>query len=172
MTPEPVAQPLVGFRRWGARRGGLYSGIFVAGRFVPTPALAMIAPRAIPMPWPADHDRNARCFALAGHDAPHASCGCGYSAYYALPDPPDLPAPEAVWGAVVAWGRVVECERGFRAEFARPLALLELRNPIDRREAGQRLERAADRYAIPLLPADELVAYAAWHGQLVVGSSE
>jgi hypothetical protein len=104
VTPEPVAQPIVGFRHWAARRGGLYSGIFVAGRFVPNPALAMIAPRAIPVPWPTDHDRNARCFALGGHDAPHANCGCGYSAYYALPDEPDLPAPEAVWGAIVAGG--------------------------------------------------------------------
>jgi hypothetical protein len=167
VTPEPLALPLVGFRRWGCRKGGLYSGIFVAGRFVPNPALAMIAPRAIPVPWPADHDRNAKCFALGGHDAPHASCGCGYSAYYALPDEPDLPAPEASWGAVIAWGRVVECERGFRAEFARPLALLDRRSPLDRREGGQRLVRAADHYGIPLLEADELVAYAAWHGELV-----
>jgi hypothetical protein len=167
VTPEPAAQPLVGFRRWGCRRGGLYSGIFVAGRFVPNPALALVAPRAIPVPWPTDHDRRAKCFALRGHDAPHTACGCGYSAYYALPAEPDLPAPEASWGAVVAWGRVVECERGFRAEFARPLALLDRRSPLDRAEGGQRLARAADAYGIPLLAADELVAYAAWHGQLV-----
>jgi hypothetical protein len=167
VTPDPLAQPIVGFRHWGARKGGLYSGIFVAGRFVPNPALAMIAPRAIPMPWPTDHDRNAKCFALGGHDAPHASCSCGYSAYYALPDEPALPAPEAAWGAVVAWGRVVECERGFRAEFARPLALLDRGSPLDRREGGQRLARAAERYGIPLLDAGELVAYAAWHGELV-----
>jgi hypothetical protein len=165
--PEPAAQPIVGFRRWGARRGGLYSGIFVAGRFVYNPALAMVAPRAIPVPWPVDHDRNAKCFALAGHDAPQANCGCGFSAYYRLPDEPDLPAPEAVWGAIVAWGRVVECELGFRAEFARPVAMLDRLSPLDRREGGQRLVRVAEHYTIPLLPADELVAYAGWHGQLV-----
>jgi hypothetical protein len=166
VSAEPIAQPLVGFRRWGARRGGLFSGIFVAGRFVPNPALAMIAPRALPSPWPTDHDRRAKCFALAGHDAPHRSCGCGFSAYYALPDEPDLPAPEAVWGAVVAWGRVVECERGFRAEYARPVALLEPSSQRDRGEGGRRLERAAESYRIPLLGRDELVAYAGWHGEL------
>lgn len=166
MSPEPVAQPIVGFRRWGARRAGLYSGIFVAGRFVPNPALSMIAPRAMPSPWPIDFDRNAKCFALGGHDAPHALCGCGYSAFYTLPDDPDLPAPEAVWGAVVAWGRVVECERGFRAEYARPLALLDRGSSTDRGEGGRRRERAAENYAIPLLSRDELIAYAAWHGEL------
>jgi hypothetical protein len=127
----------------------------------------MIAPRAVPSPWPTDHDRHAKCFALGGHAAPHRSCGCGYSAYYELPSEPDLPAPEATWGAIVAWGRVVECERGFRAEFARPLALLDRGHPRDRGEGGQRLERAAAAYRIPLLAPEELVAYAAWHGELV-----
>ncbi len=166
MSAEPIAVPIVGFRRWGCRRGALYSGIFVAGRFVPNPALAMIAPRAVPSPWPTDGDRHAKCFALGGHPAPERGCTCGYSAYYALPAEPDLPAPEAAWGAVVAWGRVVECERGFRAEFARPIALLAAGHPADRGEGGRRLERAAERYGIPLLPGDELVAYAGWHGEL------
>ena len=166
MTVEPVAQPLVGFRRWGARRGGLYSGIFVAGRFIPNPALGMISPRVAQHPWPTDHDRAAKCFALRGHDAPHRDCNCGYSAYYALPADPPLPAPEAVWGAVVCWGRIVECESGFRAEYARPIALLEQRHPDDIRERGRRRENAAEAYAIPLLGRDELVAYAAWHGEV------
>src|SRR5215203_7142844 len=113
---EPVAEPLVGFRRWGAKRGGLYSGIFVAGKFVPNPALGMVAPRAAQMPWPTDFDRFAKCFALRGHDAPHRDCNCGWAAYYALDDEPELPAIECVWGAVVAWGKIVECETGFRAE--------------------------------------------------------
>ena len=167
MNAEPVAEPLVGFRRWGCRRGGLYSGIFVAGRFVPNPALGMVAPRAPQRPWPTDHDRVAKCFALRGHDAPHRDCRCGFSAYYALTAEPELPAPEAVWGAIVAWGRIVECETGFRAQHARPLALLDLANPDDLAERGRRREVAAERYGIPLLPHDELLAYAAWHGDLV-----
>jgi hypothetical protein len=167
VTPEPVAQPLVGFRRWGCRRGGLYSGIFVAGRFLDNPALRMIAPRTRPMPWPTGEDRVAKCFRLAGHEAPHRDCTCGFSAYYALPAEPELPAPEAVWGAIVAWGRIVECETGFRAQHARPIALLDVHNPDDRRERGLRRAVAADAYGIPLLARDELVAYAAWHGEVV-----
>ncbi len=166
MSAEPVAQPLVGFRRWGARRGALYSGIFVAGRFLPNPALGLVAPRVRPVPWPLDEDRVAKCFALRGHDAPHRDCNCGFAAYYELPAEPDVPAPEAVWGAIAAWGRVVECEHGFRAQFARPLALLEQRNLDDVYEQGRRLDNAADAYEIPLLERDALIAYAGWHGEL------
>lgn len=164
MNAEPVAEPLVGFRQWGARAGGLYSGIFVAGRFVPNPALALVAPRAAPSAWPTDEARAARCFAIKGHEAPHRDCRCGYAAYYALPDDPELPARQAVWGAVVAWGRIVECEHGFRAQYARPVALLDCDNPHD--PTGRRRARAAESYSVPLLPRDELIAYAAWHGEL------
>jgi len=166
MSPEPVAQPLVGFRRWGCKRGGLYSGIFVSGRFVPNPALGMVAPRTAQRPWPSDHDRAAKCFALRGHEAPHRDCNCGWAAYYSLPDEPELPAPECVWGAVVAWGTIVECETGFRARCARPLALLDRKHPDDIREHGRRAAIAAEAYAIPLLEQDELIAYAGWHGEL------
>jgi len=166
VSAEPVAEPLVGFRRWGCRRGGLYSGIFVAGHFVPNPALGMVAPRVRQMPWPADHDRVAKCFALRGHEAPHRACNCGWSAYYALAAAPELAAPECVWGAVVAWGLIVECENGFRAQFARPLALLDSRHPEDFREQGRRAAIAARAYSIPLLERDELLAYAGWHGEL------
>lgn len=166
MSAEPLAEPLVGFRRWGCRRGGLYSGIFVAGRFVPNPALGMVAPRVGQSPWPADHDRVAKCFALRGHEAPHRDCKCGWSAYYSLAAEPELPAPECVWGAVVAWGLTVECEFGFRAQLARPLALLDRRHPEDLREKGRRAEVAAAAYGIPLLGREQLIAYARWHGEL------
>ena len=161
-----MAEPLVGFRRWGAIRGGLYSGIFVAGRFVPNPALGMIAPRAKPVAWPTGEDRIAKCFALRGHDAPQRDCKCGFSAYYELPADPELPAREAVWGVISSWGRVIECESGFRAQYARPIALLDLRHPDDLREKGRRVANAAEAYGIPLLERAELVAYAGWHGEL------
>jgi hypothetical protein len=51
-----------------------------------------------------------------------------------------------VVGAVALWGVIVEHEEGWRAQHARPLALL------DRVALG----RVADRYGIPLLSADEL----------------
>jgi hypothetical protein len=69
----------------------------------------------------------------------------------------------------VAWGRIVECERGFRAQYARPVALLDAENPLDLRKR-KRAAVAADEYAIPLLERDELVAYAGWHGELCSSS--
>ena len=39
-------------------------------------------------------------------------------------------------------------------------------HPDDIRERGRRLDNAAEAYSIPLLPRDELLAYAAWHGEL------
>lgn len=164
MSAEPVAEPLVGFRHWGSRKGALLSGIFVSGRFVPNPALSMVAPRAVPSPWPKEEARPAKCFAIRGHEAPYRDCRCGYAAYYALPEEPELPARQAVWGVVVAWGRIVECQYGFRAQYARPVALLDLHNPFDPR--GGVRAKAAERYEIPLLERDELIAYAAWHGEV------
>jgi hypothetical protein len=166
MNSEAADVPLVGFRRWGTRRGALYSGIFVAGRFVPTPALTMLAPRVKPQPWPVGDGRVAKCFALRGHEAPFGECNCGLSAYYELDEEPDLPAPDAIWGAVVAWGLVVECETGFRAQFARPVALLDMYNRHDFSHPGRRAAAAAAAYGIPLLPRDELIAYAGWHGEV------
>jgi hypothetical protein len=168
VSAEAVDEPIVGFRRWGVRRAGLYSGIFVAGRFVPTPARTMVAPRVKPMPWPTEGERVAvaKCWALRGHEAPFPSCNCGLSAYYELDEEPDLPSPDAVWGAIVAWGRVVECETGFRAQYARPIGLLDAYNPLDFARPLKRARDAAEVYGVPLLPRDELVAYAAWHGEL------
>ena len=67
---------------------------------------------------------------------------------------------------MVAWGTIVEHETGFRAEYARPLALLDRRHPDDIRERGRRLAAAAEAYGIPLLGRGELIAYAAWHGEV------
>jgi hypothetical protein len=146
MNVEDADQPLVGFRRWGVRRSGLYSGIFVAGRFVPTPARTLVAPRVKPIPWPADEPHVAKCWQLRGHDAPFAACNCGLSAYYELEDEPDLPARDAVWGAIVAWGTVVECENGFRAQYAYPYELFLIGGDGDLAQELRRL------YAIDVWP--------------------
>jgi hypothetical protein len=75
---------------------------------------------------------------------------------------------QAMWGgraagAIAASGRVIECERGFRAEYAEPVALLEFEIASDDRNW---LRELADTYQVPVLPRRELVEYARWRGEL------
>ncbi len=92
------------------------------------------------------------------HDSPHADCQCGIYAYH-------TPGPrgwfgEAYWceGVVSAWGRLLVHGDGFRAEHAAVEALaipegLELAGPAQVRAAAAAL-------GVPLLPHDELPAFA------------
>jgi len=90
------------------------------------------------------------------HPVPNVSCECGL---YAFSTPTDAlqraerqlatlfaacRQPQPVLGAVVGWGRVVQHGRqGWRAEYARPIALLNMSKPL--------LREAALRYALPLV---------------------
>ena len=58
---------------------------------------------------------------------------------------------------------MIECERGFRAEYAEPVALLEFEIASDDRNW---LRELADTYQVPVLPRRELVEYARWRGEL------
>ena len=88
-----------------------------------------------------------------------------------------------VTGAIVAWGRIVEHRHGFRAEYARPLAFAQPAHGgyclaarvadvygvsvgCDCAADSRLPAQMADRYEVPVLPADELVAYAQWFGEL------
>lgn len=91
-----------------------------------------------PTVWPVGSALQAGCLAppppiawlRRGHSkrchAPGASCECGiYGASLRgiqpyVRDPPREPAVGRVLGQVALWGRVIECERGFRASHAYP----------------------------------------------------
>ena len=165
MSAEPVAQPLVGFRRWGAKRGGLYSGIFVAGMFVQTRRSAWSRRASSQMPWPTDHDRFAKCFALRGHDAPHPRLQLRLGGVLQLAEQPELPAIECVWGAVVAWGKSSSTRRAFAPSSPARSRCWTCATPTTPR-ARPAPGNAAEAYGIPLLERDELIAYAAWHGEV------
>lgn len=81
--------------------------------------------------WPA-RQVHAQCLASGSisHDAPHPDCGCGVYANL------DGDGPTTWWsyiwgypivhGYVDMWGRIIRCERGYRAEHVRirgPLTL-------------------------------------------------
>jgi hypothetical protein len=93
------------------------------------------------------------------HSSPHEACQCGIYAYH-------TPGPrswfgEAYWceGVVSAWGRLVVHADGFRAEHARVEALA----VPDRlqRIGAQHVHGAAAALGVPVIPHDELEAFAA-----------
>jgi glycine cleavage system H lipoate-binding protein len=113
------------------------------------------------LPWSAGVNR-AVCARDVRHRAPRSDCMCGL---YALNDPADrrlhFRADQAV-GAIAAWGDLEVHRTGFRAEQACIVALaLPDAAGADERT---RLERAAARYAVPLVPAAGLSAEALRHG--------
>lgn len=62
------------------------------------------------------------------HDAPATNCHCGIWALKELEDAEKTIAEydkgqAFAYGSVQLWGRVIECERGYRAQHARPLSL-------------------------------------------------
>ena len=73
-------------------------------------------------PWPAGRASSATCARHRTHAVPHPTCTCGL---YAVYDPDQLRQSRdpAVLGTVALWGRIVEHERGFRAELAYPQRL-------------------------------------------------
>lgn len=93
------------------------------------------------------------------HHAPAPDCGCGLNA---LHSPSQVPFehrtddPAFVTGGIAAWGEVELHLSGFRAEFAQVVALKVPTGGSE--ERLRRLRRAADLYAVPLVPWQELEA--------------
>jgi hypothetical protein len=147
-TPlEPVAAPYAGFRHWHVVGDRLFS----VGRH---PLADVLCPSgsgpAGRIEWPV---RQLAARPCADGPAPTFDCTCGIYATHELHDPGSAwrSGPQSarhVVGAVALWGRVVEHEWGYRAQYARPMALLE----------GVGVEAVADAYGIPVLSAEELLA--------------
>jgi hypothetical protein len=146
-TPlEPVAAPYVGFRHWHVVGDRLCS----VGRH---PLVGVRCPSGSGptgrVEWPI---RQLAALPCADGPAPAFDCSCGIYATHKLHDPGSAwrSGPQYarhVVGAVALWGRVVEHEWGYRAQYARPVSLLE----------GFGVETVADAYGIPVLSAEELL---------------
>lgn len=70
-------------------------------------------------PWPVGRPASATCIRHRTHVVPDLACTCGL---YAVNDPDQLRRSRdpAALGTVALWGRIVEHERGFRAELGYP----------------------------------------------------
>ena len=139
--------------------------------------------------WPADGPLRAKCEqrsgSLAGwirrrfsrkvdgHPAPAWGCECGIYAMSRLEDEEDLKVSPhisqrgpmdrvmRVAGVAQLWGRVVQHDRGYRAEYAQPLRLLTIPTLVRVRDAAGLLEAVAERYRISLVTCAEDLAGAA-----------
>ena len=118
MTGELSIEPLIGWRVWSLvmRRAGRVPSLQPAGAgrgewSTRRPYRAMC--RRLGLPGPE----------LAQHPSPVPGCTCGIYASSSLRNlvtsTPSMPVVSAV-GTVALWGRVIEHERGWRAEFAYP----------------------------------------------------
>lgn len=77
--------------------------------------------------WPARRPMEAGCRAGARHFAPHWDCQCGVWAFKDLDRLVAAIGPKyrktCVIGPVSLWGRVIETENGYRAQYAYPSEL-------------------------------------------------
>ena len=152
MTLEPVAAPYPGFRHWHVAGDRLYSVGPHPLDDVRCPSGSGVIGR---IEWPTGGLTALPC---ANGPAPAFDCTCGIYATRELRDPGSAwrSGPRYanhVIGAVALWGRVVEHESGYRAQHARPVALLD----------GFGVETVADLYCVPVLSADELQCHVATH---------
>lgn len=138
--------------------------------------------------WPAQDPLQATCEAkpdrvsawfrqvlhreTARHVAPTWGCECGIYGLARFDRTENLEiSPQCqrglfgdhwqVAGVVLLWGRVVQHERGYRAEYARPAKLLAVPGLARGREIRDLLDAVAQRYAVDVVPDPEHLARAA-----------
>lgn len=168
MTSSLVVGPLRAFRCW---RVEWQDGCPVLGSLFHSTV------------WPVDGPLHASCEQRGGslaswirrrlsrnvesHPAPAWGCECGIYALSRLEDEEDLKiSPHIcqrgpldrvlrVAGVAQLWGRVVQHDRGYRAEYAQPLRLLTIPSLVRVRDTEGLLEAVAGRYRIPLVTRTE-----------------
>jgi hypothetical protein len=114
--------------------------------------------------WPAGEWAVATCDNCKVVPSQNACAGYGYGCgLYAASTPTGEIRFHGIWGVIEAKGRIVMHARGFRAEYARVIALARPESKNEGRSglvAQRRLDarRVALAYGVPLLPAAQLVA--------------
>jgi hypothetical protein len=161
LAPD-YAAALVGWRSWAAvedKSGLVLRSVVYESRWPPGERLVAAC----------HHQPGSRLLArllrLEPHEAPDEGCQCGIYAACA----PDLALPylgrlglvrrakSALIGRVALWGRVIECERGWRGAFAYPTHLYVLRARASRRERPDARELAC-RLAVYRVPVQVVEA--------------
>jgi hypothetical protein len=163
-SSSAINEPVLGYRAWLVESGCdgyQLRGVLEAARWASTPSAwtsAVCRVHAGDGPGRVWHDQTC---------VPHPDCTCGLYAYHSLSiggydqrfAQPLGAAVGIVWGAVIGAGRVLVYEDGWRAQLARPVALLQ----------GSGSERdvrgAANRLGIPVVPNSDIARVAAEFGR-------
>jgi len=128
MRPAPdYVHTLTGWRGWKVN-GGKLSALWMRGVWEPKKATPSFCDKSSAPLWFAPEPKSP-------HLAPHASCNCGYWSFKSLDllteALPSYVDSVDVIGSVEIWGRVIECENGFRSEYAYPKELWMLKPDLD-----------------------------------------
>lgn len=97
--------------------------------------------------WTAKKAVRAKCSSGSpkGHPSPSKDCTCGYWSFHSIELLTEALQPyigsAIVLGTVDLWGRVIECENGYRSEYAYPKELWLL---------GEGLEFLSYTYGVPI----------------------
>lgn len=73
--------------------------------------------------WPPGEAAEASCRVGHPHTAPDENCACGFYSATELGDIQTATTDVICWGRVALWGKVIKYTRGYRAQYAYPLAL-------------------------------------------------
>lgn len=127
MPHRRVSGPVYGYRAWRPRGSGLYS--FWGGGV-----------------WPDDRPKVGLCWRnflpVRVHVAPGAGHNCGLYAWSEPPEERYSPrGVNPVWGVVELAGKLAIHEHGYRAQYARPVAV----------EYVAGIEAIAERYGLVVL---------------------
>jgi hypothetical protein len=181
---EPVAEPVIGYRRWRVTKDAHLAPLtYPIHTTALDPAHHPFLDNLASVDQDAWHGEyaTARCYTTRGLCDLAINCSCGLHAYHRPDELHRTPGP-TVAGAIVAWGRIIQHQTGFRAEHARPVGFAEPKHhhscttdAVAALYGGQTgwaccamdpslPVRMGDRYGVPVLPMDELVRYAGWFG--------
>jgi hypothetical protein len=160
--------PAVGYRLWRVDRADGWTGTHLQSLVAETlwpPRERLVAACSA---WLAHRRGRPVGRSAPPHVSPAPECSCGAHAFHdlrqMLRQADELESPDAdrfvFGGAVLCWGRVVIHPEGIRAQYARPLALCRPRDREVSLVVQRNLREVADTYAVPLIEADHLVAYA------------
>lgn len=130
--PDSIT-PIIGYRGWIFKDGFLYS----CYRSVKWPLGKALKAECIHPTFASLNEKNNKKSKIeSNHYFPTKDCSCGIYALHEFPNASEKdedgvrrraskPWPHyALSGVVIGWGHVVMGEKGFRAEFAQPLALI------------------------------------------------